>query len=95
MKRFATQIAYLALLLAFIYYCEQAREWIRHKGAQKRVVTLLADIPAAPLKVVMQSIDGTTRVCPAEAMQWDAGPVLTITGLACAPDSIFKNGFEP
>lgn len=47
-----------------------------------------------PLAIVMQSTDGSTRTCPAADFHYDNDTV-TIVGLACPVDAIFKNGFEP
>ena len=44
------------------------------------------------LTVILQSSNGS-QTCPADSMSFNAN-VVTIGGLACPPDEIFKNGFE-
>lgn len=53
--------------------------------------------PVAPLTVILQSVDGSSVTCPAQSQSFDlvnGQSTLTVVGLACVSDSIFKNGFE-
>lgn len=94
MKRITWIIVSVALAQAVIYYGFEVRDAIRNAGTAKRTATLFAQSPSAGIAIIMQSTDGSKRTCPAQSMQWDAGGVLTVSGLACAPESIFRNGFE-
>lgn len=63
-------------------------------------MTMHPSAPAtpAPLVVVLQFVDGSSRTCsanvlpPANPFTFDNGTV-TISGLACAADEIFRDGF--
>jgi hypothetical protein len=60
------------------------------------VLTTIQPTPA-PLTVILQSVDGSSVTCPAQSQTFDlvnGRSTLTVIGLACVSDSIFKNGFE-
>lgn len=60
------------------------------------VLTVLQPTPAL-LTVILQSVDGSSVTCPAQSQTFDlvnGHSTLTVIGLACVSDSIFKNGFE-
>jgi hypothetical protein len=61
------------------------------------VLTTIQQPTPAPLTVILQSVDGSAVTCPAQSQTFDlvnGRSTLTVIGLACVSDSIFKNGFE-
>lgn len=51
----------------------------------------------APLTVILQSVDGSSVTCPAQSQTFDlvnGRSTLTVIGLACVSDSIFRDSFE-
>lgn len=58
---------------------------------------LATGAPHAPITVILQSVDGSSVTCPAQSQTFDlviGRSTLTVIGLACVSDSIFRNSFE-